>query len=106
MSFLSLYMGAKMEKSLFKNILGTLSKHRSQFLFSLLLIMISNALSILNPLIFRHAILAISSPSNVTTVWHWASLLVCVACTAAFLKYRMRIGFITISRDAVTDLRA
>ncbi len=60
----------------------------------------SGILLVLNPLIFRHAL------SHLEGVYRWGLLLLVVATIASFCRYGMRLGFISVSRDAERDLRA
>ena len=112
-----------MEKSLFDNLTTTLIYYRWRFFRGFLLLLVSNLLLILNPLIFRQAINALD-PShttsqhflsntlkwtvgeNNTSIWYWACLLFVIACTAALFKYWMRVIFLTVSREVEVQVRS
>jgi len=111
-----------MEKSLYKNLLGLLAKYRWRFIAAFLMVLISNLLLILNPLIFREAIYAFDPSSHriqnwvgTSTHWllgsftssilAWAVLLITIALVSSYFKYWMRFAFISISRDAEVDIR-
>ena len=112
-----------MEKSLFENLIAILNEYRWRFLKSFLLVLFSNCLLILNPMIFRQAVQSLdrqSQPSSgllastlsavfgsyTTSIWLWASLLITISLLSAIFKYYMRYGFISISRDAERAVRS
>lgn len=111
-----------MEKSLSQNLLGLLSKYRWRFLSAFCMVLTSNLLLILNPLIFREAIHTFDPSSKITQNWigetthwllgeyvqaipPWVFLLITIAIISSFFKYWMRFTFISISRDAEKDIR-
>lgn len=112
-----------MEKSLFENLLVILRKYRLRFFQGFCMVLISNGLLIINPLVFRQAVIAVDpfSPSeggfleaffrwclgeNSSIVWYWALFLFMIALTSAIFKYWMRMTFITVSRDVELEVRA
>jgi ATP-binding cassette, subfamily B, multidrug efflux pump len=108
-----------------KNLLGSLwdmiRHYRWRFLLAFLLVLISNALLVLNPLIFRQAILAVTIPEEISTpqanffyailgplfhcAYSWAYLLIGIATLSAILKYYMRMIFISIGREVEVEVR-
>lgn len=69
------------------------------------MVLFSNGLLVLNPLIFRRAVGAMEGVVFVSPVWGWAALLVSVALVSAFFKYQMRIAFISVSREVEQQVR-
>ncbi len=69
------------------------------------MVLVSNILLILNPLIFRKAVTVMGSSENTHGLFQWAFLLIAIATLSSFFKYRMRIGFISISRDVEREVR-
>ncbi len=94
-----------MNETLFGNILLISKQYAWRYAVALLMVTISNSLLIVNPLIFRQAIvsLEVHPPS---TVFSWAALLLTISLISAFFKYWMRIAFIEISRDVEQDIRS
>ncbi|MBA3958549.1 MAG: ABC transporter ATP-binding protein [Parachlamydiaceae bacterium] len=111
-----------MEKTLFKNLLAMVSLYRVRFASALTMLIISNFLLILNPLVFRQAIISLDPHAKITDgivadflhllwgnemhdIWLWALLLLCISAISAIFKYGMRMAFISISRDAEKEIR-
>lgn len=112
-----------MEKTLFGNLRAIMYRYRKRFLSAVAMVMLSNLLIILNPLIMRQAVMAMDStsmsvPQNTIgktlfwlfgSYWHnlapWVVLLLTVALCASVFKYLMRTTFMTISRDAEKEMR-
>lgn len=112
-----------MERSLFDALKAVLSRYRLRYASGFLMLLSSNLLLVLNPLIFRQAVMALDpgSPvessllqrfflwlwgSQVSNIWVWAPTLIIIAAASAFLKYIMRVTFITISRDVEVEVRS
>lgn len=113
-----------MEKTLFGSLKALVLSQRKRFFGALLMLLGANILLVINPLIFRQAILALSDNSEkaelTTHSWilqwiphwiyksliAWTLLLLITAGVSAFLRYQMRMGFISISRDAETVIRS
>lgn len=87
------------------------------------MLLTSNGLLILNPLVFRQAVIALTPQkghsqenlaglfslifgSYVNSIWPWVSVLIIIAFASALFKYWMRLGFISISRDVEKDVRS
>ncbi|NGX42249.1 MAG: putative multidrug resistance ABC transporter ATP-binding/permease protein YheI [Chlamydiae bacterium] len=87
------------------------------------MVLISNSLLILNPLLFRQAVMAVDPylpgcdgflgevtcslfGARSTSVWPWVLSLLLIAITSATFKYWMRMTFITVSRDAEMEIRS
>lgn len=111
-----------MEKSLFENMKAIFRHYRTRFAKAFAMVLISNGLLILNPLVLRQAVNELASPatvqSGILSRWlHqllgpynkslaiWALLLLIITAISAYFKYRMRYEFISVSRDAEKDLR-
>lgn len=104
-----------MEKNLLADLKKILISYRWSFLKAFTMLLLSNCLLIVNPLIFRHAIIALSTPSPPSpyywqdavshSIVAWGLLLVAVAGLSGFFKYKMRVGFIGISRIVETKMR-
>lgn len=112
-----------MEKSLLANIKAIIFHYRYRFFKAFFMVLISNILLIFNPLIFRQALISLdplSPPSTgltadilnvlfkerLTSLWQWAALLLAISLVSAYFKYWMRMGFLTISREVETEVRA
>lgn len=97
-----------MEPTLLANIRGILHRYRGRFLKALCMVMFSNFLLIVNPLIFRKAVSTFDGADNTTfsLLWPWVLTLLSIAFVAAFFKYWMRMEFIAISRDVEKEVRA
>lgn len=111
-----------MEETLQSDLIAVLVRYRLRFAIAFIYLLLSNLLTIFNPLLFRQAVMAMDlrsgTPegklyesvktlfgSSYSSLWLWASLLLLVALAAAFFKYKMRTGFISISREAECRLR-
>jgi len=111
-----------MAKTLFNDLLTVLKTYRKTFLKGFILVLISNGLLILNPLVFRQAVLAVDplSPAEggalnrifqsllgekESNVWSWVPYLFGIALTSAVFKYWMRMTFLKVSRAVETNVR-
>lgn len=109
-----------MQKTLFKDFLTLLKRYRSKYILGSVLVILSNVLVILNPLILRQALIAMDPSSGIaqgafalflqsnlgqSSVIPWVTLLLSVTVLIAAMRYRMRIAFITTSREAERDIR-
>jgi ATP-binding cassette, subfamily B, multidrug efflux pump len=111
-----------MYPSLYRSFLGIIRQYQWRFFSAFLFAVLANSLQVLNPLIFRQAVLAvdINEPEEITliqqafsslfgsyysVVWGWAVMLLSIACMSAVFKYSMRIGFISISREVENQVR-
>ncbi len=87
------------------------------------MVAISNGLLIINPLIFRQAVLALSGDTESETsllrtsvnwvfgsyareLWAWVLTLLAIAMISSFFKFGMRMAFVTVSRDAEFEIRS
>lgn len=112
-----------MEKNLFENLIAILKTYRWRFLKAFLLVLFSNCLLILNPLVLRLAVQTYDVSSHEASgplaqivrsifgslslpIWIWAAILLMISIVSAYFKYHMRYGFISISRDAERDVRS
>lgn len=112
-----------MEKTLFESLKKVLVQYRGRFFLGFLMLLVSNALLILNPLVFRQAVMAVDPNSpieggllhdffwwlwgdQVGNVWVWASTLLVIAGFSSYFKYLMRVTFITVSRDVEVEVRS
>lgn len=97
-----------MEPTLLSNIQGILRRYKGRFIKAFFMVLFSNMLLILNPLIFRHAISVFNLPgeSTISAMLPWAALLLTIAMISAYFKYWMRMEFIAISRDEEKVVRA
>lgn len=112
-----------METNLSNNLKTILSRYRYRFLKAFLMVLFSNCLLILNPLIFRQAVLQMDLHAEkpigiLATGLHallgshaqylitWVSLLLCISLTSSIFKYFMRVAFISVSRDAEKSVRS
>ncbi len=98
-------------------------RYRLRFFLAFLMVLASNLLLILNPMIFREAVTVLdptSKPleghlahslswllgSHIHSLLPWVLLLMTITFTSGFFKYHMRVAFIAISRDAETEARS
>ena len=112
-----------MEKTLWENIQGIISRYRWPLLRAFLMVIVANGLLIFIPMVFRHAVMQMDPKeiktggllqssleyvlgNQINSVYAWAVLLLMLSLMAAFFKYHMRFAFISISRDAEKDLRS
>jgi ATP-binding cassette subfamily B multidrug efflux pump len=84
------------------------------------MLLTSNILLIVNPLVFRQAVLVLSEHaerdranifsslfgSYERSIWPWTALLILIASISSLFKYWMRLGFVSISRDVEKDTRS
>lgn len=108
-----------MEKSLSENIKAVLSNNRTPLIRGTAMVILSNFLLILNPLVLRQGVLSIDTKTPVDSqpflhtlfgsfsgqVWPWALLLITISVISAFFKYKMRLEFLSISRNEEKKLR-
>lgn len=94
-----------MDSNLFRNIFSIAKQYKWRFLRAFAMVSFSNALLILNPLIFRRAILSLEV-QPATSVYSWAIILLSISLVAASFKYWMRVSFIEISRDVEQEVRS
>lgn len=104
-----------------RNPFSLLLNYKARLLFACTLVLLSNLLLILNPLIFRQALYALA-PTGVTPqlaapffqtwmgsyfhkIYAWVSILLIVTLLSAYLKYHMRFIFLSISREAEYQVR-
>jgi len=107
-----------MKQSLLLDLRDTLYRYRWQYFKATLTLLVSNLLLVVNPLLFRQALMAVETSKNdsegwisrilgsyYTSLWLWVALLLTIAAISGCCKYLMRIGFISISREAECLLR-
>lgn len=112
-----------MEKSLFASLGATLKEYRWRFFLGFLMVLASNLLLILNPLVMRQAVMALDSSSGMdqgalahflkyvlgektSSLTYWCALLIVITLVSAYFKFKMRITFISVSRDLEKTLRS
>lgn len=100
-----------MEKSLFWNLSRIVLEKRSRFAIAIVLVCMSSGLLVLNPFIFRAALTnaiagyeGVGAGAAVNTL-SFIPVLLLVSALSAWLKYRMRIEFVALSRDAEEEFR-
>lgn len=103
-------------------MLNIISQYRLRLFTASLLIFISNLLLIINPLIFRQALIALvlNEPiqnnslnsffhtilgSYFQSAWAWGLLLLAIAIISALFRYKMRLLFFSVSREVELDIR-
>lgn len=113
---------AEMNKSLAGSLIDMVRHYRFRVFIAFLLVLASNLLLILNPLILRQAIMAIvpqqGEEANQLThllqwllgplfycAYSWAYLIIAIATVSAALKYFMRMIFISIGREVELNVR-
>ncbi|MBA3723108.1 MAG: ABC transporter ATP-binding protein [Parachlamydiaceae bacterium] len=111
-----------MKKNLFSNLLQIISQYRLRLIIATIMIFISNGLLILNPLIFRQALIAVSPQEHpehtivnnffsnflgnyYSSAIAWTLILLAIAIISAAFKYYMRLIFFAIGREVEMNLR-
>lgn len=106
-----------MHPTLFGNLRAICLLYRRRLLLACVWALMSNILLVANPLVFREAVTAIDAGANAPrgiyastlhtlfgleslSLFGWAVSLLCFSLLAALFKYLMRVGFITVSRQA------
>lgn len=93
--------------SLLKNLFDVSRNHHKRFLKAFVMVLFSNCLLILNPLLLRYAIHQHATAANYWLyLTEWIAILLVIALTAACFKYWMRVEFTTISRDVEKEVRS
>lgn len=97
-----------MEKSLFKNLLSIIKHYKIRYIKALSMLILSNGLLIINPLLFRKAAVEVATHGSgfFGSIYFWTLLLLTLAALSSYLKYCMRIAFISISRDEEKKVRS
>src|SRR5687767_10497505 len=112
-----------MEPSLFRSLFRVAGKNWYGFFNATTMVLISNCLLVLNPLIFRQAVMTLDPSTGESkdflslffqdllgpykySLALWTLILVIVAITSAYFKYKMRVAFITISRKVEAETRS
>jgi ATP-binding cassette, subfamily B, multidrug efflux pump len=112
-----------MEKNLFANLIAVLRHYRIRFVKAFFMVLVSNCLLILNPLVFRQAVMELDAHagkpsgfiydmmkwllgSHITSLGLWALILFIISIVSSYFKYQMRFAFISVSRDAERDIRS
>lgn len=93
-----------MKNNLFKQLKAVIYQKRRKYSIGFILLLISNVLLILNPMIFRQAVT--STEDRPQLIWYWLALLISVAAASAIFKYWMRLIFIGTSRDIEKEVRS
>lgn len=94
-----------MEAGLYSNLFGIMRRYWRRLGIAFLMVLVSNGLLVLNPLLFRHAVLVLA-PDTVSQMPLWVALLVTVALMSGYFLYRMRIEFVAVSRDVEREVRS
>jgi ATP-binding cassette subfamily B protein len=93
-----------MKENLFQEMKAILYEYRRRYSFGFAMLVISNGLLILNPMLFRQAVA--NTEVNPDSIWYWVTILFFVAAISSILKYRSRLIFITTSRDVEKNVRS
>lgn len=94
-----------MSKTLFENILSITKQFSQRYIAAFLMLVVSNGLLVINPLILRQALMALQlHPAS--SILFWVITLLTVAAVSSFFKYWMRVTFIGISRDVEQEIRS
>ncbi len=112
-----------MEKGLYSNLIRVTLDHRRRLGAALAMVMVSNGLLIANPLLFRQALVSVYGATDTHTfaatrffadlmgpyagnLSPWVLLLIFVALVASYFKYRMRVEFVSVSREEERRVRS
>jgi len=112
-----------MDRNLWENLKAIFFAYRWRYLTAALLVVIGNGLMLLNPLVFREALILMnhkqSSESgnfnhiissvlgeHQKSLWVWVCILLMLTTGACLFKYYMRKIFWSISRDVERDARS
>lgn len=94
-----------MSKTLLGNILAITKQYAFRYAIAFLMLVISNGLLVVNPLILRRALLTLQlDPAS--SLFFWVMILLTIAAISSFFKYWMRVSFISISRDVEQEIRS
>lgn len=93
-----------MQKTLYAELKAIVYRYRRTYSYGFVLLLISNILLILNPMLFRKAVT--SAETNPGVVWYWVALLITIAATSSLIKYKGRLKFIATSRDIEKEIRS
>ncbi len=111
-----------MNKSLLFELFHVIGHYKKRLLLACVLVLASNTLLILNPLLIKQAMIAMDPSSGkpgglLYTITRsllgsyaqyllpWTTLLLLTASVSAYFKYKMRTSFITVSRDVESELQ-
>jgi len=107
-----------MEQSLGRNLLALLRRYRAPLSRAFFMVLISNSLLVLNPLVLRQAVAFVYDQGKGGTAWlgsllgpsaslvsTWVAALLVISLVSAYFKYRMRVAFVTVSREEERHLR-
>jgi ATP-binding cassette subfamily B multidrug efflux pump len=94
-----------MEKTLLLNVFSTAKRHWRRYFVSVLLAAIANILLIINPLVLRSAITSLQQSYSWHSLTGWVFLMLCIAGGATFFQFKMRFGFISLSREVEEKMR-
>lgn len=108
-------------KRLQTNPFAILLGYKKRVATASVLVLLSNLLIIANPLIFRQALYALTPPYTESSYWStffqnlmgrsfhsvyvWALILLAFTLLSAYFKYRMRLIFLSISREVEFEVR-
>lgn len=90
-----------MDKDLFTNLKKIIMAHKSHFAKAFLMVLISNLLLIVNPMLVRYAITKGASGK----IFLWAAGLIAIALVSSYFKYHMRVQFVSLSRNVERAVR-
>ena len=112
-----------MEKCLYTNLLAITWRYRLRLGIAFLMVLISNGLLVLLPLVFRQAVLSVNASTassgqgvlfrmaqlldhHAQSVGVWVGILIALALASAYFMYRMRVEFVAVSRDVEREVRS
>ncbi len=112
-----------MESGLYSNLLAIAWRYRRRLAVATLMVGISNGLMVFLPLLLRQAVLSTNLKTAMegegvprfladslgiysTSVGVWVLFLMVIAMVSAYFMFRMRLAFVSVSRDVEQELRS
>jgi ATP-binding cassette, subfamily B, multidrug efflux pump len=94
-----------MKGRLLHELRSVVGRYWRRILVAALALLLANALMICNPMLFRRAVAQFDAGGERLQAALWGIVLVAIGTLSSLFQYRMRVGFISVSRDAEADLR-
>lgn len=112
-----------MERTLRGNLRTIFLQYQWRYVKALALVIVANVMLVLMPLVFRQAVTALDTHGmsahthlaaalewllgpNTSSIWAWVGILFFLMLGAVYFKYKMRLEFIAIGREAECQMRS
>lgn len=90
---------------IFKRLFPLFKPYRTQLVFGLIFILITNSFQALGPWVMRAAVNALEDLASTELLWKYGSYILLVAIGAGFFRFLIRRTVINVSRHVEHDLR-